>query len=175
MKLNMKVGLIPAAMLMVVNAHALALSLSLDDVSPVVQQGGTVDVTGSFKISGPFDNLIVNIDPPYLSSDSSTFISAGLSSDFTSFLSGLTGTAATYTGKIFTIHASPTQTPGLYDHLPASSDAGFIEAIAFNSLTNRRGSAKASFDITVEAVPEPASIAAITIGVASLLRRRKSI
>ena len=77
-----------------------------------------------------------------------------------------------YTGDLFTVTGASTDVAGYYGYYVNSSDAAYFQIDGVNTGGGTFKDTE-SFSVTVNSVPEPASMAILGLGVAAFLRKRK--
>lgn len=157
------------------SAGALAsFNLDLDEnyKSTLLPNTGSVVLTFSGKVDVFLPSFDVNaglVEVPGLT-PSSDFLAAAFTPAFVSYMSGISP-GADYIGDIFTVTVNSTDAAGEYFYNSTlDSPLAEIKIGATNGLvafTDAEG-----FGVTVNAVPEPASMAVLGLGAAALLRRR---
>lgn len=146
------------------------LNLS-DHVKSVVQPGtGFVDVV----FSGTVD-VLPNWDATsavlYTPDNGSAALSGGLTTAFLDYLSGsFAGTD--FNGDLFFIRVQASDAVGFYDQ-NALSTGGSSELVVNAVNGNRRFADNEYYGVEVQAVPEPATLAALGLGAIALIRRRR--
>ncbi|MBX3111561.1 MAG: PEP-CTERM sorting domain-containing protein [Fimbriimonadaceae bacterium] len=128
----------------------------------LVTFAGTVTLTGGFTPAG------LSVEWPGNGSTFLTFDS--FDAGFLAYVSAAV-VDSNYTGNLFSFQVQSTDTPGLYD-LNSNGSSPFAEATFDATRNGVRASDNEFFDITVTAVPEPASMAVLGLGAAALLKRR---
>jgi len=130
----------------------------------LVTFAGTVTLTGGFAPS------FAAVESPGNGSNFLTFDS--FDAGFLTYLSNAV-VNSNYAGDLFTFQVQSTDVPGLYDQNNGGfGSSPFAEAIFYASKNGALASDNEFFDVTVTAVPEPASMAVLGLGAAALLRRR---
>ncbi|RYG21239.1 PEP-CTERM sorting domain-containing protein [bacterium] len=133
--------------------------------------GSSVTIFGTITLTPGWDIDIVEVEFPSNGTDS---LVGGFHPDLIAYL--LPVTSATYSGALFTIDIPATATPGLYDassFFPTNSSRAEFGVQATRASDNAKAGDYENFGINVQAVPEPGSLAALGLGAAAFLRRRK--
>ena len=132
--------------------------------------GSSFVVTGTVSLSPDWQIGASTLDNPGRSGGG--FVPTSFAPEFLAYM--LPAPTVGYSGPLFSVDVPSSTLPGLYDvgsgglGDPADFTISGSDTATFQSFT-----AKAPFSVTVQAVPEPASMAALGLGVAALLRRRK--
>jgi hypothetical protein len=149
-----------------------SLNVNLDQEYWSGLQGTSVTVFGTITLTPGWDVDLINLEFPSNGTDT---LSGAFHPDLLAYLA-LT-TSSGYAGPLFTIDIPLGATPGLYDastFFPTGSDRSEFGARATRASDSATGMDYENYGIEVEAVPEPASLAALGVGALALLRRRRS-
>lgn len=148
-----------------------SVNLNLDQEYWTVNQGGSVTITGTITLTPGWDVNGYGLEFP---SNGTDFLPSDVDPAFLAYMSS--NTNAGYSGPLFTVSAGVAATLGLYDFntgLLTGSDRSEFGVYALRASDNAQAADYENYGVTVEAVPEPASIAALGVGVVALLRRRR--
>ncbi|RYG21238.1 PEP-CTERM sorting domain-containing protein [bacterium] len=149
-----------------------SVNVNLDQEYWTVNPGGSVTITGTVTLTPGWDVTNWTVEFP---SNGSVFLPTFIDVDFDNYSFGVTN--ANYSGPLFTVSPDAAAALGLYDQSTAFS--GSLSTRAEFGVTATRLSDGATADdyenygVEVQAVPEPASLAALGLGAAAFLRRRK--
>ena len=156
----------------VVSAHAaLNLNINVPYQTVVRPSSGTIQVV----FTGTVDVLLPNFDVDvaileFPGSSSSVFLNAAFDPAFITYLGG-NSPGVDYSGNLFSVDVSST-TPQDFYWLNSGNNNPLSELIVFASDNSGHSSwDNEMYGVTV--VPEPATMAALSIGAVALLRRRR--
>ena len=147
-----------------------SVNLNLDHEYWTVNQGGSVTISGTITLTPGWDVTTWWIEFPGNGTD---YLPSVIDPTFDAYFNSVTN--ADYTGPLFTVSAGAAATLGLYDYntaYPTGSDRSEFGVGATRSADNAQAADFENYGVTVQAVPEPASFAALGVGVVALLRRR---
>lgn len=151
--------------------------LTLDTPNMTAQAGvnQSILVTGKLQITQDYQFLSMFVPHIYIQGSYANRIDAGLlDQNFLTWL-GVPGNkfaGAIYIGGFFSLDQEATDPIGLYDHNFASLVAPANTYFEFNSNTPQYVRSN-EVSMTVNVVPEPATLAVIGLGLIPLLRRRR--
>lgn len=168
-----RIALILSA-LSVAAASQAALNLNIDTAYQTVPVPSSGTLTVLF--TGTVDILLPTFDPSsavleFPGSASNVFLTASFHADFLNYL----GTAAPgqdYTGNLFTVDVPSTTVPDFY-YLNGSGSGMANLAEFIVSASDGVNTATDNEFYGVNVVPEPGTMAALAIGAAALLRKRR--
>lgn len=169
----MKGILVPVAMLGFVAAGYTQVNLNLDNPfqTVVAPTSGSLVVTysGTVDISNGWDAVSASVEFPFLTDGSAFLGNILFTNDFLTYLGA--GADVDYSGSLFTITIDSTTPAGEYWLDSSLTNASEIAINATKGSANFNDNE--AYSLTVEAVPEPASMAALGLGALALLRRRR--
>lgn len=149
-----------------------ALNFNLDALDPVViAQGSSYTFTGTIQLSAGWDVTGATLEHP---GNGVTFLTPVFAPSFLNYV--LLNTSAPYSGDLFTISTTNATAPGLYDLNNSSFGMTDLSEMIVTASKAGRRDAKDNeiYAVEVEAVPEPATMAALGLGVAAAVRRRRA-
>ncbi len=172
----MKKSLAVLALAVVAALSQAAINLNIDnpDQSVNLPTSGTVTLTftGTITCSSdwkPDGNSFAAY--PALQNSSTNLATTAFDGAYLTYI-GTANYGDDYSGNLFTVTVASTDAPGYYGFLVNSNDAAYMSVEGVHTSGNKFNDSE-SFSVTVNAVPEPASMGVLGLGVAALLRRRR--
>jgi hypothetical protein len=153
----------------VASSSLASVNLNLDQEYWTVNQGGSVTISGTIALTPGWDVTGWALESPGNGTD---FLGAAIDPTFEAYY--LSTTNADYTGPLFTVSADAAATLGLYDYntgFQTGSDRSEFGVYATRLADNAHAADFENYGVTVQAVPEPASFAALGVGIVALVRR----
>lgn len=150
---------------------AVNLNINVQYQTVVAPSSGSISVV----YSGTVDVLLPNWDVVgwtlEFPSDGTNFLSASIDPGFDAYMLA-NNPGVDYTGNLFSLTVTSSTAPGFY-YLNSGNSNPLSEFIVVASTPGRETSDNEMYGLTVEPVPEPATLAALGIGAAAFIRRRK--
>jgi hypothetical protein len=167
----MKKVLISLGACAIASVSLASVNLNLDHEYWTVNQGGSVTIYGTITLTPGWDVTGWSLENP---SNGTDYLPANIDAGFNAYFASVTN--ADYSGALFTVDAPVAATLGLYDYNTfggGGSDRSEFGVYATRLADNAHAADFENYGVTVQAVPEPASFAALGVGAVALLKRRK--
>lgn len=127
--------------------------------------------TGTVDIQLPdYDLFSIALDFPGLTTGG-PFLSSAIDSNFSSYM-GASNPGVDYTGALFSVTVDASDAPGDY-FFNSANNTNLADLLIMASDGVHTSTDSEAFGVSVRAVPEPASMAVLGLGVAALLRKRR--
>ncbi len=162
-------SLLALAFALPLGAQAVTLSNATVDVFVHRPGSGTVlaMVRGTLTATAAGEQISPFVDVPFQASGETLTLDSVDNLQINAALAA----NGTYTGSFFSYVVTPTTAVGVYDRtVNLSTHAGF----RINSNLAGQPNVSSDYAIYVDAVPEPATVAALGLGAVAVLRRRKA-